>query len=450
MPHQTLNRCTLHLGERIVCCGDHIVPLPPKAFEVLAALVEHRGDVVAKSALMDAAWADTAVEESNLAQSIYQLRRVLRDWDPCVRIETVPRRGYRLVVNRNEPSPALARKSLRRVFAGLAAAAVLVALCTFWWRGSHRGTGPPPASYALGYYYWSHAKSASDTRKAIAYFDRAVAQAPDSALAYAGLADAYLSLAVRHIGTLEMTLDARQAFQAAREAVALDASSADAHAALGQAHSIFGDAGIAARELRRAVDLDPTLVEAHTWYGELLMGQARIPEAQAQFRDALAINTSWTDAGDNLALLAYLQRDDDEAEAYAEQSLAQDPHDAGAQFTLALAEGKRDRRSAEQLLMTLARAHPGQVAVEALLSYYESEDGDPVHARQHLDLAEQAVRKQGAVQDPSAIVSLAAALAARNHAAIAFAWLSRIDPSARKLFANDARLDVLRPGLQPK
>ncbi|HLI94911.1 MAG TPA: winged helix-turn-helix domain-containing protein [Candidatus Baltobacteraceae bacterium] len=438
-----LNDCTLYPQERIVRSGDNIVPVPPKAFDVLAALVERAGEVVAKDTLMDAAWGDSAVEESNLTQSIYQLRRVLRDWDPWVRIETIPRRGYRLLITGGQPVTVRPQQKPWKVAARFIVLVLVAALGIVWWRTSHRAP-PVPQSYALGYYYWSNAKSVADNRKAIAYFERAIGEAPNNALGYAGLADAYLSLAIRRIGSPQMVVDARRAFQAARKAVALDDSSADAHAALGQANAVFGDPSIAERELKRAVELDPQLTEAHTWYGELLMGEARVGAAQGQFLDALALNTSWTQAGDDLALLAYLQRDYARARAYAEQSLAQSPADFGAQFTLALAEGRHDRASAKQLLMALARGHPNDVAVQGLLSYFDSEDRDSLHAVSHLTRAEQTVRKRGGVEDPSAIVSLAAALSGQHEYAVAFAWLSRLDGPTRKLFAGDARLDALR------
>jgi DNA-binding winged helix-turn-helix (wHTH) protein len=73
------------------------VAIGGRALALLRALVEARGQVVAKSALMDAAWPDTSVEESNLTVQIAALRGRLRaspdaeDW-----IATFPRVGYRL------------------------------------------------------------------------------------------------------------------------------------------------------------------------------------------------------------------------------------------------------------------------------------------------------------------------------------------------------------------
>src|SRR5262245_22627610 len=75
------------------------VPLTPKAADVLLALLDARGDVVSKEALLDRVWGDTHVEEGNLTFHIHAIREALREGSNGHRyIETVPRRGYRLAV----------------------------------------------------------------------------------------------------------------------------------------------------------------------------------------------------------------------------------------------------------------------------------------------------------------------------------------------------------------
>jgi len=88
----------LDRDERVLRRSNVPVPLTPKATEILLALIEDHGHIVEKAALMQQVWSDTAVEEGNLTQNIYTLRRVLSDPDgKCPFIETVPRRGYRFV-----------------------------------------------------------------------------------------------------------------------------------------------------------------------------------------------------------------------------------------------------------------------------------------------------------------------------------------------------------------
>jgi DNA-binding winged helix-turn-helix (wHTH) protein/tetratricopeptide (TPR) repeat protein/type II secretory pathway predicted ATPase ExeA len=78
--------------------GSQPVPLQPKAFAVLRHLVERPGALVTKHELLDAVWADAAVSENSLTQSIRQLRRALQDDSTPARfIETVHRRGFRFV-----------------------------------------------------------------------------------------------------------------------------------------------------------------------------------------------------------------------------------------------------------------------------------------------------------------------------------------------------------------
>ncbi|MFL6466666.1 MAG: winged helix-turn-helix domain-containing protein [Pyrinomonadaceae bacterium] len=72
--------------------GD-LVGVSPKAIEVLAVLIENRGDLVKRDVILDRVWQDTFVEDGNLNHAILTLRKALGDNV----IQTVPRRGYRFV-----------------------------------------------------------------------------------------------------------------------------------------------------------------------------------------------------------------------------------------------------------------------------------------------------------------------------------------------------------------
>lgn len=79
--------------------GGEKVALAPKAFEVLRLLVERRGAVVSKQEMMEEVWAGSFVEEANMTQSVYMLRKVLgKNEEGQDYIENVPRRGYRFAV----------------------------------------------------------------------------------------------------------------------------------------------------------------------------------------------------------------------------------------------------------------------------------------------------------------------------------------------------------------
>jgi DNA-binding winged helix-turn-helix (wHTH) protein len=72
------------------------VPVTPKAFEILLALVRSGGRVLSKDELMSTAWPDCFVEEGNLAQNIFLLRRILGEQKNEHKfIITIPGVGYR-------------------------------------------------------------------------------------------------------------------------------------------------------------------------------------------------------------------------------------------------------------------------------------------------------------------------------------------------------------------
>jgi DNA-binding winged helix-turn-helix (wHTH) protein/Tfp pilus assembly protein PilF len=88
----------IDVANRLLLRGGEPLPLAPKAVDTLRVLVEHGGDVLRKDDLMKLVWPDHIVEESNLTQNIYLLRKTLGK-EPNGRkyIETLPRRGYRFV-----------------------------------------------------------------------------------------------------------------------------------------------------------------------------------------------------------------------------------------------------------------------------------------------------------------------------------------------------------------
>src|SRR6266498_2326675 len=89
----------LDARERLLLHDEEIVPLSPKTFDMLVALVENSGHLLEKNELMQTLWPDTFVEEGSLAQNISLLRKALDESESQKFIETVPRRGYRFVAS---------------------------------------------------------------------------------------------------------------------------------------------------------------------------------------------------------------------------------------------------------------------------------------------------------------------------------------------------------------
>jgi eukaryotic-like serine/threonine-protein kinase len=98
----------LRIGARILARDGKPVPLGSKAFEVLTCLVIHAGEVVTKDELLKTVWPESFVEEGNLSQHIFALRKALGDRAKF--IVTIPGRGYQFTetvreVTQGPPSP---------------------------------------------------------------------------------------------------------------------------------------------------------------------------------------------------------------------------------------------------------------------------------------------------------------------------------------------------------
>jgi len=94
----------MDVAKRRLWRSGEIVPLAPKVFDLLVVLIEQSGKTLEKDELMQRVWPDTNVEENNLTQNIYTLRKILDEKRGNSRyIATVSGIGYRCVaaVRRN-------------------------------------------------------------------------------------------------------------------------------------------------------------------------------------------------------------------------------------------------------------------------------------------------------------------------------------------------------------
>ena len=139
-------------------------------------------------------------------------------------------------------------------------------------------------AYLEGRYFWNQ-RTEAGFQKAIKYFNRAVEQDPNYAVAYAGLADTYVLLGEYGF------VPAREAYGKAREAAAkalqLDETLAEAHCTLAAVKGDYDwDWPGAESEFGRAIELNPGYATAHQWHGELLSDLGRYPEATAEIQQA--------------------------------------------------------------------------------------------------------------------------------------------------------------------
>ncbi len=141
--------------------------------------------------------------------------------------------------------------------------------------------------YLRGRYFWNK-RTKEAVNQSLEYFQRATELDPDYALAYAGLADAYGSLAHLQYARTEEVYPKAEA--AALKALALDEELPEAHAALGYIKMTQWDWLTTEKECKRAIALSPSYALAHSWYGVLLLRMARFEEAAAEFTQALQLD----------------------------------------------------------------------------------------------------------------------------------------------------------------
>jgi TolB-like protein/Tfp pilus assembly protein PilF len=132
---------------------------------------------------------------------------------------------------------------------------------------SKKPTANPEAYelYLKGRFFWNK-RTGADLRKAIEYFNQAIAKDPNYALAYSGLADSYLLLPLYGAAAPKDSIP--QAKAAVKKALELDDTLAEAHASSGRILSGFDfDSTKAIAEFERAIELNPNYATAHHWFG---------------------------------------------------------------------------------------------------------------------------------------------------------------------------------------
>jgi serine/threonine-protein kinase len=152
-------------------------------------------------------------------------------------------------------------------------------------------------------------RTREDLLTAISYYDRAIEEDRNYALAYAGFADAYANLgAYGYIAPVDAT---RKTEKAAREAVALDENLAEAHAALALANIAFAPSNfrLGDRELRRAIELSPSLALAHGYLGFSLVRQGRLDESLEEMLKARELDPLSPIIARQAAIPYHLKRD---------------------------------------------------------------------------------------------------------------------------------------------
>jgi serine/threonine-protein kinase len=137
--------------------------------------------------------------------------------------------------------------------------------------------------YLQGRHAWNK-RTLTDIEKAIQLFRQAIDKDPTYADAHAGLAASYVIMpGYSHRPAAEYLPLARSA---AARALELDATSAEAHAVIGDAAAQVGDFNRSIEHFRRAIELNPNYATGRQWFGAALMELGRMEEALVEFRKA--------------------------------------------------------------------------------------------------------------------------------------------------------------------
>jgi DNA-binding winged helix-turn-helix (wHTH) protein/TolB-like protein/tetratricopeptide (TPR) repeat protein len=296
-------------------------------------------------------------------------------------------------------------------------------------------------SYTKGRYFWNK-RTSEDIRKAVGYFEDAIIEDPNYALAYSALADSYATLGV--LDDLPPGETMPKARSAAMRALELDDTLAEAHTSLAYVkHRYEWDWPGAEREFRRALELDPDYARAHQWYGWYLVSVGSFDDAEAEFRraqqlDPLSLYTNMTVG----APYFYSGQYDRAAEQYRKVA------EMDSNFWLAhrwLAEvyerqGRYDDATAE--LKTILKSRPEDATQLFMLGYVYAASGRQAEARQVLAEMERASKRRYVA--PYYFVLIHTGLGEKDQA---FAWLAealRVRDDSLAFIKVNRRLGPLR------
>lgn len=192
-------------------------------------------------------------------------------------------------------------------------------------------------AYLKGRYFWNK-RTPEGLKTAVGYFNQAVTQDPNYAAAYSGLADTYALLGDWQYAVMPAKEAMPLALSAARKALELDDSVAEAHTSLAFCLEGFNwDFAAADKEFERALELNPGYATAHHWYAWhlSLIGQNR--EAIAEMKKAQSLDPVSPVVNADLAELLLISHLPDESIEQSRKTIEMNPGFAFAHNQLAQA-----------------------------------------------------------------------------------------------------------------
>ncbi len=171
--------------------------------------------------------------------------------------------------------------------------------------------------------FFAEKRTGADLLKSIEYYDQAIAKDPGYPLAYVGLADSHLLLSA--YGATSPKESASPARAALRKAIELDDSLAQAHASSGLLATVELDLDRAISELERAIQLNPNYATAHHWIALPLTAVGQSDRGILEGKRAIELDPLSLIINADLCWVYFNGRRFDEAEAQARKTLEMDP-----------------------------------------------------------------------------------------------------------------------------
>ena len=303
--------------------------------------------------------------------------------------------------------------------------------------------------YHKGRSLWEK-RTGDNIPKAVEFYEQAIARDPNYALAYAGLANAYVLLPF--YTAMPRSDSFAKAKETALKALQLDPSVAEAHVALGKFNFFHMDLAGSLREYQRAIELKPNYATAHQWFGnDSLVSYGRFDEAIVEGKRAVELDPLSPVINADLGVTLYLARRYDEAIEQLRKTLAIDPTFFYAHYNLGIALQLKGDLSAAISEYEKAKQLSGDSYVIALLGAAKGLAGDKKAAEQALRNVDQIFQNQdvdeysrallfiGVNNKEEALHSIERAVAARDGSSLT--WI-KVDPLLDPL-RGDPRFEAL-------
>ncbi len=236
--------------------------------------------------------------------------------------------------------------------------------------------------YLKGRFFWNK-RTGNDLKKSVDYFNQAIATDPNYALAYSGLAEAYVLLPAYAGGTPQECNPKAKA--AAKKALELDDSLAEAHTALGEAFFFDFDFSQSITEFQRAIELNPNYATAHHWYRDPLTAVAQYDDAIAEVKQALKLDPLSLIINTTLGDTYYYARRYDEAVEQLRTTIEMDPGFYSAHESLGQALELKGALEAAIAEYQKARALNDDPSVLGLLGHAYGSSNNKTEALKILD-----------------------------------------------------------------